>query len=377
MSGNTERSLSPLSVEDARPATFLERGVTVPFTTPMLLGARARPAERVGLEFVIPNPAGVRGSYIVPLQALTEVFTPTLHDRALCDTIASTPAITPDGMLRISRDIARRGLAGREAAKAAAAAERDDASQHLAINFRLLLKLIEQTEQLGEYPVPAAKDNAINVERRGRRAIARSAPRIGVPADGIVRVLEELAQAYGPIGFRGDPTHARHQRQLADLETLAKATSDWAAVAIDAQDARSASLIARSAELTLNCARPVMKELIDSLDDVGQLILRWTQEPAQLRDIIARPAWLMDGWAVLIALWRHEGEVGCANTIREMSLLVPTVPTEADDWRGGSKERFESMHQARSRFVFRLQEWRTGNRLTLVARNEKLAKDVI
>src|ERR1700712_5461419 len=47
------------------PTTFLERGVAVPFTTPMLAGTRARPAEKQGLELVIPNPSGGRGVYIM------------------------------------------------------------------------------------------------------------------------------------------------------------------------------------------------------------------------------------------------------------------------------------------------------------------------
>ena len=49
------------------PATFLDRGVTVPFTTPMLMGARARPREdREGLEVIIANPSGTSGVYILP-----------------------------------------------------------------------------------------------------------------------------------------------------------------------------------------------------------------------------------------------------------------------------------------------------------------------
>ena len=44
----------------------MERGASVPFTTPMLSGARVRPADRIGLELLMPNPSGGRGTYIVP-----------------------------------------------------------------------------------------------------------------------------------------------------------------------------------------------------------------------------------------------------------------------------------------------------------------------
>jgi hypothetical protein len=377
MSGATERSLSHFATEDARPATFLERGVTVPFTTPMLLGARARPAERRGLEFAIANPAGVRGSYIVPLASLTEICTPTLHDRMLCEAIASTPAITPDRMLRIARDVARRGLAGRETASAAAAADRADMDQRLVTNFRLLLHLVEQTELPGEHTIPASRDTPASVEQRARRAIARTAPRLHLHTETIVNGLESLAGAYVPVGFRGDPTRARYQCQLADLEMLAASVSAWAAAAVDGQEASSASLIARSAELTLNCARPIMKELIDALDNIGRLLLRWSEDSTQLLGLIARPAWLLDGWTVLIGIWRNESEAGRAAAIREMSVLVPTMPVEADSWMGGSQERFEMVHRARGRFVFRLQEWRTGNAIKLIQRNEKLVREAV
>jgi hypothetical protein len=40
------------------PATFLERGAVVPFTTPLLSGTRARKAERGGAELLVPNPSG-------------------------------------------------------------------------------------------------------------------------------------------------------------------------------------------------------------------------------------------------------------------------------------------------------------------------------
>ncbi len=36
------------------PTTFLERGVAVPFTTPLLAGSRTRPGERNQLELIVP-----------------------------------------------------------------------------------------------------------------------------------------------------------------------------------------------------------------------------------------------------------------------------------------------------------------------------------
>ena len=50
------------------PTTFLERGVVVPFTTPLLAGARARSARKPGIELVLHNPSGGLGVYVMLLE---------------------------------------------------------------------------------------------------------------------------------------------------------------------------------------------------------------------------------------------------------------------------------------------------------------------
>ena len=44
-----------------QPATFIERGVTVPFTTPLVAMARLRPADGRMPELIVANPAGYDG----------------------------------------------------------------------------------------------------------------------------------------------------------------------------------------------------------------------------------------------------------------------------------------------------------------------------
>lgn len=102
-----------------QPATFLERGVTVPFTTPFLLGTRIRPTDtRSGREVVIGNPSGGRGFYIVPWGALPEVCAPTLHDRRLRQRLSDQTAIAPSLIRETARIVAAEGLAGSAAAAA-------------------------------------------------------------------------------------------------------------------------------------------------------------------------------------------------------------------------------------------------------------------
>ena len=91
-----------------RPATFLERGVALPLTTPVLLGARIRPAERAGAELILPNPAGSEGVYILPWPALHDFCAPSLHDRALWERVTALPVLTPATVREAARQVAAR-----------------------------------------------------------------------------------------------------------------------------------------------------------------------------------------------------------------------------------------------------------------------------
>ncbi|MGG5810685.1 hypothetical protein, partial [Falsiroseomonas sp. CW058] len=65
-----------------RPSSFADRGVAVPFTAPMLAGARLRrPAGRPP-ELLLPALGG-RGVYILDWDACLGACRPTLHDRRL------------------------------------------------------------------------------------------------------------------------------------------------------------------------------------------------------------------------------------------------------------------------------------------------------
>ena len=94
------------SVQPYHPTTFLERGVSIPFTTPMLGGARARPGGRPGngqaLELIVPNPSGGRGVYIMPWQSITTLCRPTLHDKVFNTRIGGLAAVTPAVIRRIA-----------------------------------------------------------------------------------------------------------------------------------------------------------------------------------------------------------------------------------------------------------------------------------
>ena len=127
------------------PITFLERGVTVPFTTPLLAGTRARPAGRADLELVVPNPSGGKGVYVMRWHAVMALCRPTLHDRMLNERIALLDNVTPRDISRLGRTVAAEGFAGEDASVAAMLADKAERAERLLNNYLLLTAVIAQT----------------------------------------------------------------------------------------------------------------------------------------------------------------------------------------------------------------------------------------
>lgn len=378
MSAQIDVPASRPAVEDSRPATFLERGVTVPFTTPMLLGSRVRPGRRHDFEVAVPSPAGIRGFYVLPLKSLRDICVPTLHDRLVIEVLEDMAVLTPDAILRIARAAAQERLAGRAAAAAAAAAEKAISGRKLFTNYTLLLQLISQTESPAERSLPPERDTPVHVQHRGQRAVGRTSQALGMTPDEVVKAMEGLAEAYLDLGFRGNPTKARYQQQLDRLDTVSAEIAAWADAAIDAQLASSASLVARSAHTTLCCGRVLLEDLLASTEDLPNLVVRWRQDPDAVRSELGKLAWLLDGWSMILGVWDSAPRIGLAAAIQEMVVMVPSMPFEVNKWVGGpEQEYFAEAHRRRSRSVFRLEEWRTGRTIDLILRNEMIVRDFV
>lgn len=354
-----------------QPATFLERGVTVPFTTPFLLGSRIRPTDtRAGLEVVIANPAGGRGFYVVPWAALPEVCAPTLHDRRLWQRLADQGAVSPSLVRETARAVAAEGLAGREAAAAVAAARGKEGAARMRTNFLLLLDLVRRTETRAEAAIPPEADTPTNIEARARRAVARFAPRLGVSVDVIAAWLESVAAAVADIGVPGDAATPRLRSLARRLAALVAEVELWIAQSPDPVEQHAALLVADAARLTLGCADAAFRDLDGMLSDTPALLRAWREDSADLGRRAARPDWLLDGWQVICELWRDADPALRGGALWEMALLAPVMPREVEEWLG-IEEDWDRPTRLR-RVVRANEDWRSGRMLDIVARNERL-----
>jgi hypothetical protein len=363
--------LERFGVAAYQPATFLERGVTVPFTTPFLLGARIRPADtRSALEVVISNPSGGRGFYIVPWGALPEVCSPTLHDRRLWQRLSDQTAIAPSLVRETARAVAAEGLAGRAAAAAVVQARSEEGAARMRANFLLLLDLIRRTETREEAAIPPQRDTPANIETRARRAVARFAPRLGVSAEIIAAWLEAIAGAAAGIGVPGDAAPGRMRGLATRLAILAEEVELWIAQSADPKEQHAAMLVVDAARLTLRCAEAAFRDIDGPLSDTPTLLRAWREDSSDFSRRAVRPDWLLDGWEVICELWRDADPALRVGVLWEMAMLAPVMPREVEEWLGMAEDWDRP---TRMRRVVRANEdWRSGRMLDIVARNERL-----
>lgn len=353
------------------PTTFLERGVAVPFTTPMLIGARARPTERNGMELILPNPSGGPGAYILPWNSLRDLCRPTLHDNQLCEQVAALPTITPSGMRAVARSIAAEGLAGHAARDAVARATEHENQDRLLTNFLLLLSLVRQGEPQGSNLTPPEREKPAVLEARAKRVIALLAPRLGLTAERIAVALEQLSAVLNPIGISRNLPQARFSRAIAALTALRDAALAWSQGRID-DTAPNAAMIADVAGLTLSCAAQTIVAARALVDDLPMLLRRWDADPRPVVQLAARPDWLLDGWEHICLIWSTaETDIERHAALAEIALAVPVIPREVVSWLDGMVLPDDT---ARYRRNVRINhDWRTGlSVFDMIARNERI-----
>ncbi len=343
-------------IEKYRPGTFLERGVAVPFTTPMLIGSRARPGEREGLELVVPNPSGGRGVYLFDWSGIAQFCQPSLYDLALTERVAAMRSVTPASIRRAAEMVAAGGLAGREVADAATWALRHEQQSGLLANFTLLIGLMQQIEAAKPGQIPLECENPAQLQQRARHAIAIFAPKIGMDGDQVANELEELADIFVRVGVGAAANQAHLPRLLAKLKRFRGELSAWAATT-NSPVGDVARQIAAQAASTIETAEPMIAAAQARTNDVVQLLRDNFSAPIKLAGEIARPDWLLDGWEFVCLRWHAAADEDRETVIEELAALLPAIPDEAEKWGLGALVEFD---RSWLRKVQSGHDWRTG-----------------
>ena len=371
-SGLTTREIQAnQSRKPADPQGFAQRGAIVPFTTPNLLGARLRPGGVTGsLELALPSLGGPSEGQIIPGNALEQTEGLTLHDRALWRKLQSIGPISPERLRGAAQEIAREGLRGRAAMDLAMEQATTDTTTLRRVFFLLLTNLIRRTEMPAENTVPPEQESLTYLRPRIGRAIGRIARRFNTQTEDVEVVLEALAGAFTPLGKAGDSVAGHRRLAVTDLRAFVKELSTWTAPRVGSPRGTRAEWILRKAALSLSCAEAAIAELDRVMDDTTILIHAWQRDQQSVLSRIARSEWLLDGWDIVIALWRQSEPSDREAILWEMTQLVPQLPKEVENWagfpKGGSELRLAPGTPGQG------MDWRQQRPLEYIARNEVL-----
>ena len=321
-------------------ATFVERGVSVPFTTPGLQVARVRQGKaeggKGGLELVFPNPSGGRGTYVVPWAGVADLCQPTLHDLHLLAALERAfprgVSAAPPGVQAAARRVALGGAAGRAARAAATAAAAADLARLQATTRHLLTALVAEG---GADPV------------RGPDMAEMTA----------------VARIMAPLGIGPGADDAPVPQAINDLLALRDGLLAWAAPQPESErlSCLAAALATEAAQATSLALRAARQG-----PGVAALVRAWRSRPDGVEALASRPAWLLDGWRLPCLIWQQAP--GSPAALQEVAHLAPALAGEAAAWTGVPPD--PAVPLALRRLL--ATEARTAVNPDLVARNEHL-----
>lgn len=365
------QSSKPALQPDADPAGFAERGAIVPFTTPQLFGARlARPRAGAPPDLILANLSGQTGNNVLPGAQVLATPGLTAHDQALWQKLRELTEFAPEKIREAMIAIAAEGWRGRAAAACAEEQRTADTTALRRMFFLLLTDIIRRTELPAEAKVPPEQESLIYLRPRIGKAVARIAKRYSMTTEAVEAAIEALASVFMPLGKHNDSVTGHTRVAMAELQSFIKEVDQWLAPRRDNARGLRADFLLRKAKLALICAQAAINELDRVLDDTTILLRAWQRDQASVLRRASRPQWLLDGWDIIIALWRQSEPSDREACFWEMSHLVPILPKEVEGWsafpEGASKLRQEQATSIKGT------DWRRFRPLEFSARNETL-----
>lgn len=382
---------SPLpQLKTYMPATFAERGALLPFTTPLLVGSRARTGEQ-GTQLIVPKLSGGSGLYVFSCSTINQLCRATVHDRVLNQRLEKLPGITPRKIRETAQGVALAGLAGQEARTAAETAQKFDQQMRDLSAFLLLKAFYGQIEPQPFEPTALIESDP-KAQEIALRAVMTHAPQFGLVAETLPQHLKQVGETFSAVGIHGSEHCSRVLVLLDMLASLQDELAKWSKTQPH-ENGEVGGMIAEVAGATLTCAVTTMRDARVATKDVVTLMRNWPMHRASFTELAERTEWLLDGWEPICQLWRQaQTDVERDAILAEIAPLVPVLPRETGEWarltiRAQSTFTYRNTVLVREdwrvagdgaasaqgrKIVRRNQDWRTSSLVDLVARNEHL-----
>jgi hypothetical protein len=324
------------------PLTFGERGVLVPFTTPMLAAGRVRGPDLKKAEILVPGLSGGKGTYVIPWKAVPEMFKLTVHDRALHEAIGEAPTFSPRQIRLAALRVARTGLAGRDACAAARAHMQRDENLELVARFFLTLRVVERMAVDGA-TLALAELGTTAGQQKARRILVDIAASLGLSFDVLHDRIETWAKSVAPVGLAEMPAEAPPRRLINRLKPLGEQFVEWGKGETEDQieGAADAQLAADFCRETWRLATEFSTDIDAAGKQPAESLRNWDGTIRTTDSIVYKLLWILDGWEQVVKLWdqaasrpREEQRAALRDVVRHLPIVprdeLPT--TSQDTW---------------------------------------------
>lgn len=333
------------------PETFEQRGVYVPFTTPILAYARLRRPIGGSLEVLIPGLAGGSETYIIPYKVLPDVLNLLVHDRALHEELLNLRKITPGRVRQSANLVAMTGLGGPALAKRAKQDRQSEQELPTLILFSLIRNAISQlaSSHPGVTELDGRKIATPEGLNLAREALGGYGQTIGESGNKIYARLERWANALAPLGMSDGSIKGPLLILLTTLEDLTVELSKW--LIQEPPDT------AEMAQRTVTAARAAAQRARDHLNAIAELeksmaepLRSFDETENKITLHIERISLMLDGWQRVIDLWemgRDGDRFFQRDTLEGFAQYLPILPLEAV---GENVELWENLRESQNRW---------------------------
>jgi hypothetical protein len=359
------------------PATFEERGAVVPFTTPALSLARVRRDQRQRMILMMPNFGGTEGAFVVPWNAVAEVATLSIHDRALHEDVEAAEAVTPEQPRGCALRIGMTGLAGPVVAAASRAAMDAEKRKTVELHFLLILSLLNALG-LGADDLTPHGAGSEAWRAKTKSLLDQAGQRLRIEVNDIYARLAALSRVLVPLGLSAGRQEGRLRNLLDGFADFRDGITEWSE-GEKSELAPFADFAGFVADDTLRNADRLFRQLDGGVRDIVSVVRDWNNHAKAVVGTANKLSWLLDGWDVIFAFWDQAQNQPIEiqrEVVGQIIRVLPLVPRNESDTPPEELELRQQQLQGRQ--LQSNADWRRARAdLELMARIETVKAKVL
>lgn len=341
-----------------QPTKFEERGTAVAFTTPALSQARVRMDSREQLELTVSAFSGVKGNYVIRWKDVPDIFSLTMHDRALQEAIAAARSCLPPDVRRAMLETAKTGLAGPEAQRSAEEALTEDENELLLTRFYLFKSALEKLSH-GQMNLHLSDFTSVSGREGIKSELGEIAESFGTTANELYARLEHWGQLIAPLGMPGTGKDCRVRRLVNGIGDLSDNLNQWS-MTDRSEAADLARGIAKVAAWTQDFAADLAIAAVRPVEYAERVLANWDKATASVGKDIERLYWTVDGWEFVLLLWKDAADRDRDHqraAVTEIYRILPIIPEK----EALNRPNVQAMQETARMQVRALEGWNSGS----------------